>query len=446
MACSIGRRLFRLAVLAATLLCPDVSSVSVQPSEVEAGSYHSVPNHRLALSRLLIRRETGLEERDEHSARANDAERGKETVARRDTAHATTRICGRASNDFADRNAPAQKKEPILPGLPSDGTDKDISFYLLDADHWATSPTLEGFGDLIYELKQHRKLVSTPDKARFVLTAYHKCFQTAFKKLPRRSKERPYLLWGYDRCDSPQEEDTVKNTRDDILLVGYDLRPFYNDTDTKVPGITFPPPRGILEPIPHGNLTTATRFFLTFRGEKSIGLNYVSKVRVYLKDAFADFSTRRPDVLVQIHEPCTGQLQHYKLSYGELFNSSYVLVPRGQGRWTYRFSEAVRACSIPVVISDGLTLPFEELIDWSQASIRLPENISHKDGANAIVSALPKDPVRIKQMRTEVCRLYAKYFQTFAKRADALLLAAAVHVDKMRAVEEKFSMAPSSHP
>eukprot|EP00929_Paragymnodinium_shiwhaense_P058282 TRINITY_DN29175_c0_g1_i2.p1 TRINITY_DN29175_c0_g1~~TRINITY_DN29175_c0_g1_i2.p1 ORF type:complete len:286 (-),score=54.31 TRINITY_DN29175_c0_g1_i2:27-884(-) len=260
---------------------------------------------------------------------------------------------------------------------------------------------------------------------------YKDCFHKAFKQLPLRSPQRPYLLWGYDRCDQPQKEEPVFGTRNDILFVGYDLRPFFNDTAPVMPGITFAPPRGTKGP--HFDAAEKTQYLLTFRGDKKLGLNGVSKVRKHLKDAFGALP-KRSDVIVNIHEPDTGSLQGYTVEYEALFNSTYTLVPRGHGRWTYRFSEAVGACSIPVVIADGLTLPYEELIDWSKASIRLPEKAAEQaDAAAAILSKLPNEPKKVAEMRQEVCRISETYFRSMAKRADAMLLAAAVRSDRMAA-------------
>ena len=54
-----------------------------------------------------------------------------------------------------------------------------------------------------------------------------------------------------------------------------------------------------------------------------------------------------------------------------LARSRFTLCPPGSGASSYRLFEAMRAGSIPVIISDRLVLP--EGPDWSRCSVRLPE-------------------------------------------------------------------------
>jgi hypothetical protein len=55
-----------------------------------------------------------------------------------------------------------------------------------------------------------------------------------------------------------------------------------------------------------------------------------------------------------------------------LARSRFTLCPPGSGASSYRLFEAMRAGSIPVVISDRLVLP--EGPDWQRCSVRLPES------------------------------------------------------------------------
>ncbi|KAL1495452.1 hypothetical protein AB1Y20_016820 [Prymnesium parvum] len=65
---------------------------------------------------------------------------------------------------------------------------------------------------------------------------------------------------------------------------------------------------------------------------------------------------------------------HKSKSYlQEMDNSCYCIIPRGNTPWTRRFFDAaVRGC-IPAVLSDPVAFPFEQFIDYTQLSIKFPE-------------------------------------------------------------------------
>eukprot|EP00927_Polykrikos_kofoidii_P050478 TRINITY_DN44395_c0_g1_i1.p1 TRINITY_DN44395_c0_g1~~TRINITY_DN44395_c0_g1_i1.p1 ORF type:complete len:438 (+),score=67.51 TRINITY_DN44395_c0_g1_i1:189-1502(+) len=295
----------------------------------------------------------------------------------------------------------------------------DISFFLRD-DPPKQLTTLEGYWDIVEGLKNHSSRVFDESKARFSFCAMPDGSVANLASLPPRPPQRPYLLWGLDRSSRSLEDQEVLKKRLDMILVGYDLRPFGIDNAPLPLGITFAPPK-FARSKPK-DLSRPPRFFLTFRGDNKPGLFETSSVRRDLQRAVA--ATRlTDDVVIDIY----GEGKHPKddFSYEELFDTAYVIVPRGHGRWTYRFSETVGACDIPVVMADGLTLPYEELIDWSKAAVRLPESLA-KENFDKILASLSRDPKVIRAMREEVCRINAKYFDTMPKRADAMLRSAAI--------------------
>lgn len=66
-------------------------------------------------------------------------------------------------------------------------------------------------------------------------------------------------------------------------------------------------------------------------------------------------------------------------SYIDLLGRSRVtLCPRGTGPGTIRFWEALAMGSVPMLIADGLELPFEDQINWSEFIIRVPEASAKK--------------------------------------------------------------------
>jgi len=77
--------------------------------------------------------------------------------------------------------------------------------------------------------------------------------------------------------------------------------------------------------------------------------------------------------------------------YSELLrNATFGLVPRGHSRFSYRFLEVLDHGAVPVVVSDGWRLPFDDIIDWAGAAFRAFEGDAPHI-AGALQSAVPPD-------------------------------------------------------
>mmetsp|Transcript_53958 Transcript_53958/g.89562 ORF Transcript_53958/g.89562 Transcript_53958/m.89562 type:complete len:579 (+) Transcript_53958:100-1836(+) len=57
----------------------------------------------------------------------------------------------------------------------------------------------------------------------------------------------------------------------------------------------------------------------------------------------------------------------------EMDNSTFCIIPRGNTPWTRRFFDAALRGCIPTVLSNPISFPFERLFDYSQFTIKLPE-------------------------------------------------------------------------
>ncbi len=94
-----------------------------------------------------------------------------------------------------------------------------------------------------------------------------------------------------------------------------------------------------------------------------------------------------------------------------------VLVPR---RWSWRFGETMNAGVIPVILADGMSLPYGHLVDWPQARLALPESLAKNFSAVvAAVAAVSKG--RKARMRAKVRQIYEECMATDAKLADCFL-------------------------
>ncbi|XP_004237727.1 probable beta-1,4-xylosyltransferase IRX10 [Solanum lycopersicum] len=58
--------------------------------------------------------------------------------------------------------------------------------------------------------------------------------------------------------------------------------------------------------------------------------------------------------------------------FEHLRNAKFCLAPRGESSWTLRFYESFFVECIPVILSDQAELPFQNVIDYSQISIKWP--------------------------------------------------------------------------
>lgn len=64
-----------------------------------------------------------------------------------------------------------------------------------------------------------------------------------------------------------------------------------------------------------------------------------------------------------------------KMEYFEhLRNAKFCLAPRGESSWTLRFYESFFVECVPVILSDQVELPFQNVIDYSQILIKWPSS------------------------------------------------------------------------
>lgn len=85
--------------------------------------------------------------------------------------------------------------------------------------------------------------------------------------------------------------------------------------------------------------------------------------------------------------------------YHKLLGSSrFCLAPRGITPWTIHLFVAMLAGCIPVILSDDLEAPFQELVDWTQFSIKWPMEAAGNELYNYLV-AIPADQLQeLKRM------------------------------------------------
>ena len=112
-----------------------------------------------------------------------------------------------------------------------------------------------------------------------------------------------------------------------------------------------------------------------------------------------------------------------------LRDSTFGLVLRGDQRWSHRFTEVLKAGAIPVVLSDGLRLPLEPLVDWARAAIVLPEEDA-KDFKRLMRRLCELDAPRKAAMQRAGRTVYELCVATPEAQADCLLRALAMLVER----------------
>lgn len=271
-------------------------------------------------------------------------------------------------------------------------------------------------------LRSHPAKAKNMGEAQFVIMC---CLEDktkdAFLKLAQRTPERPWLVKTLKGSEKVQ---AVFKNRTDFLAMNYDLRDSMDKSAEPLRGITIAPHNYFNG---HRSKIDDTReFFITFQGRKT------SKLRHELHDAFNKHRLYKLFKNISV-ETVMDRMWNVKQQTGDhkfnmKMNSVYVLLPKGDDRWSLRFSETIGAGAIPVILADGLTLPYENTIDWSKAAIRLPNDFGKN--ADDIMKHLPSDEATIMKMRKEVYEINRKYFVNPDARADTMLVEAAAMVKK----------------
>lgn len=104
--------------------------------------------------------------------------------------------------------------------------------------------------------------------------------------------------------------------------------------------------------------------------------------------------------------------------YCELFPTAlFGLNPRGKGLLTYRTLEIMQIGAVHVYLGDRYRLPYDEILDWSRFSIRVPEVYSTRlDWFLRRYS-----PQQLQSLQDVANEVYDKYFVSFEKELPLFL-------------------------
>ena len=89
----------------------------------------------------------------------------------------------------------------------------------------------------------------------------------------------------------------------------------------------------------------------------------------------------------------------------DLSSSDFCLVPPGGDGWSSRVDDAVRHGCIPVIIMDGVKMPFEGLLDYSAFAVRVAEK--DVEQLDAILRSVL--PATRRAMREAMFRIWTRF-------------------------------------
>ncbi|CAN6475806.1 unnamed protein product [Victoria cruziana] len=150
-----------------------------------------------------------------------------------------------------------------------------------------------------------------------------------------------------DRTD--KRDRTAFDTWKDIIIPGN-----VDDAMTKFSGAT------IVQPLP----LSRRKYLANFLGRAQGKLGRLQLL---------ELAKALPDKLEAPELKLTGPNKLGKVEYFQhLRNAKFCLSPRGESSWTLRFYEAFFVECVPVILSDKVELPFQNIIDYTQISIKWP--------------------------------------------------------------------------
>lgn len=97
--------------------------------------------------------------------------------------------------------------------------------------------------------------------------------------------------------------------------------------------------------------------------------------------------------------------------------SIFAIVPRGDAEFSYRLLEAMSFGCIPIILADGLVLPFDRLIDWPKISLHMPE--SRVEEIPKFLTRISRE--RIAKMQAGVQSTFRKHFSDLERVAISLV-------------------------
>ncbi|ETO13240.1 hypothetical protein RFI_24130 [Reticulomyxa filosa] len=177
---------------------------------------------------------------------------------------------------------------------------------------------------------------------------------------------------------------------------------------------------------------------------------FQGRQRLYYSQYMNTFSHRVQNLRRKINEALNGanssalekgiyiSVGNWDKTAGNFFNysdlvlhSHFCLVIAGDMVWSYRLMDVMSAGCIPVIVANGWTLPFENLIDWKNYVLFIDENLIINMDADALLHFLwnsSQTKYLLDQFNGNIClwhlriwNLYKDFFSSFSLVVDRML-------------------------
>ncbi len=216
-----------------------------------------------------------------------------------------------------------------------------------------------------------------------------------------------------------------------IFFFAFDLRDHILSDDNISPlkGVTFPSSSKFYS----SSNISENRYYFSFKGNcKQVGWFNCCNVRKHMKK-ICKINNSYYNYLYE--DTSENHINKNKDLYMRILeNSKFSLVLHGDGRWSHRLIEAMGSGSIPVLVSDGLTFPFEEIINYENSIVKIRENqIYSCKSVNDFINLLP-DEIDAKLYKNNAKKIYDEYFAT-----EALILNNLIKCMEIKIKEEHVS-------
>jgi len=173
------------------------------------------------------------------------------------------------------------------------------------------------------------------------------------------------------------------------------------------------------------NFPVANKYFVAFKGKR-----YVHGIGSETRNSLHHLHNGQEVVMVttckhgknwreMMDERCEeDNLEYDRWDYENLLaNSTFCLVPRGRRLGSFRFLETLQAGCLPVILSNGWQLPFDEVLDWDAATISVDER--HLMQVTEILQSLSRPRVFAMRQQTQV--LWDRYLSSVQKIVETTL-------------------------